>query len=258
MATFRAIGDAHGLAEALLGVMWHAMNAADYARVEALGEEALALFRALGDTGRLAEALFVLGVAAQLQSRYERATTLHTEGLALRRGRGDERGAVEQLSALAQIALQQGDHARARVLLEETLVTLQQYDDPWSRALSLTLLAHAELAAGAVARAWTLVVDSATIYRAIGSLLYVPWCLEGLVGVAAAQGEWERAAQLSGARDAVRTRLTSPIPPCHPEGYAHTLASVRAALGEERFAAAHAAGAGLTPEAALTVDTPSG
>ena len=142
------------------------------------------------------------------------------------------------------------------MLLEETLATLRQYDDPWSRAMSLVLLAHVELAEGEAERARTLVVESAAIYRAIGNLLYVPWCLEGLAGVAAAQGAWERAARLCGARDALRTRLASPIPPCHPEGYARTLASVRAALGEEAFAAAHAVGAGLTPDAALAGANP--
>jgi hypothetical protein len=101
-----------------------------------------------------------------------------------------------------------------------------------------------------------MVIESAMIYRAIGNLLYVPWCLEGLAGVAAAQGAWDRAARLCGARDALRTRFASPIPPCHPEGYARTLAGVRAALGEEGLAAAHAAGAGLTPEAALAMSTP--
>jgi hypothetical protein len=41
---------------------------------------------------------------------------------------------------------------------------------------------------------------------AIGNPLYVPWCLEGLAGVAAARGEWPRAARLCGARDTLRKR----------------------------------------------------
>lgn len=251
VAAFRELGDIRGLAEALLVLMWHANNAADPARVEALGAEALPLLRALGDSGRLAEALFVLGITAQFQGHNERAATLHEEGLALRRARGDGRGVVEQLSALAQIALQHNDHARARVLLEETLTTLGRYDDPWSRALSLTLLAHAELAGDQVGRAAALLAESAAIYRDIGNLLYVPWCLEGLAGVAAAQGKWERAARLCGARDALRAKLATPIPPCHPEGYTRVLQSIRTAIGEAAFAVAHAAGANLPVEVAL-------
>jgi len=251
VAALRDLGDARGLAEALLGVMWHATNAADFPRVEALEQEALALFRALGDTGRLAEALFVLGLAAQFQGRHERATALHEEGLALRRRRGDERGTVEQLSALALIALQLGEGARARELLEETLATLRHFDDPWNRAMCLVFLAHVELAEGEAGRAQTLLLESAAIYRAIGNLLYVPWCLEGLAGVAASLGAWERAARLCGAREALRARLASPLPPCHPDGYARTVESIRAALGDERFVSTRAEGEALSAEAAL-------
>lgn len=256
VAAFRELGDARGIAEALLGLMWLAMNAADAARVVALGEEVLALFRALGDTGGMAEALFVLGVTAQFGGHHERAIALHEEGLALRRRRGDERGAVEQLQALAMIALHGGAPAKTKALLAETLAILQRYDDPWNRALSLTLLAQVELSDGETGRAAALLAESAAIYRAIGNLLYVPWCLEGLAGVAAARGGWEHAARLCGARDALRERLGTPMPPAYPTGYARTLASIRAALGEERFAAAHAKGEGLSTEAALA-DAPA-
>jgi tetratricopeptide (TPR) repeat protein len=251
VAAFRALGDTRGLAEALLVLLWRAMNAADYTRAETLGAETLDLFRAVGDTGRLAEVLFVLGVTAQFQGHYERATALHEEGLALRRARGDVRGAMEQLSALAVIALQRDDTAGARALLDETLATLRQYDDPWGRAMSLALLAQVELAAGEAEKAQTLLAESAAIFGAIGNLLYAPWCLEGLAGVAAVHGEWERAAQICGVRDALHDRMGAFIPPAHPAGYGRTLATIRAALGAERFATTHAEGKALSAEEAL-------
>jgi hypothetical protein len=117
--------------------------------------------------------------------------------------------------------------------------------------MSLVLLAQTELAEDRAERAAGLLVESAAIYRAIGNLLYVPWCLEGLAGLAAAQGAWKRAARFCGARDALRARLGAPIPPCYPAGYAHMVASIHAALGETGFAAAHAEGEGLPAEAAL-------
>jgi tetratricopeptide (TPR) repeat protein len=250
---FRELGDARGLAEALLSAMWRAVNAADFTRVEAFAEEALALFRTLGDTGRMAETLFVLGVTAQFQGHFERATALHQEGLRLRQGRGDIRSTVEQLSAMASIALQQGNLSRARALLEESLTILQQYDDPWNRALSLVILAQVDLADGDPRSAYTLLVESSTIYREIGNLLYVPWCLEGLAGVAAAERAWERAAQFYGAREALCGRTESPLPPCYPEGYARTFESTRAALGETGFAAAFSEGESLPTEAVLAM-----
>jgi hypothetical protein len=97
---------------------------------------------------------------------------------------------------------------------------------------------------------------SAALLQAIGNQFYVPWCLEGLTGVAAARGEWARAARLCGARDALRARLGSPLPPVHPADYAGTLASIGAALGEEGFAVMHAEGGGLSAEEALAAAAP--
>jgi hypothetical protein len=60
--------------------------------------------------------------------------------------------------------------------------------------------------------------------------MYLQWCLEGLAGAAAASGEYERAAELDGARDALRAQTGVLLPPIYPAGYARTLATIRAAL----------------------------
>src|SRR5262249_28726731 len=61
--------------------------------------------------------------------------------------------------------------------------------------------------------AQNLLVEGAAIYRGIGNLVYAPWCVEGLAGVAAALGEWDRAARLCGACDALRARLALALRP---------------------------------------------
>ena len=144
---------------------------------------------------------------------------------------------------------------RARVLLEETLAILRRYDDRWSRAMSLTSLAHVELAAGEVARAELLLAEGAALFRTLGNLLYVPWCLEGLAGVAAARGEWERAARFCGLRDALRARIGPSLPPAHPSGYEATLTAIHAGLDEAAFTAEYAAGRTLPVDEALAEGT---
>ena len=99
-----------------------------------------------------------------------------------------------------------------------------------------------ELAAGEAGRTGALLGESAALHRSIDNPTLLPWCLEGLAGVAAARGRWEHAARLCGAREALRARLRLDLPPAHPDGYAATLAVVRAALGEAGFAVAQAAG----------------
>lgn len=250
-AALREVGDTRTLAEVLFIVAGHAMHAGVFARVEALGGEALALFRALGDTGRIAETVWMLGVAAVFQGRPGNAVPLCEESLALYRERGDERGAIQALGVLGMAALHLGQHERAGALLGEAVEIARRHNDRWGQAMSLVQLGHVALAAGEIDRAATLFAECAPRFRETGNPLYVPWYLEGVAGVALVRGEWARAARFCGARDALRARLGSPLPAADPDRFAPMLATIRAALGEERFAAAYTDGAALTLEAAL-------
>lgn len=117
---------------------------------------------------------------------------------------GDEHGAVQPLSAIALISLRRGKDLRARALLEDTLVILERYDDPWSRSMSLLLLGHVDLATGDPAGAVRRILAATALMQEIGNRLYLPWCLEGLAGVAAFHGEWALAARLIGSGDAIQ------------------------------------------------------
>jgi hypothetical protein len=78
-------------------------------------------------------------------------------------------------------------------------------------------------------------------------------CVEGLVAVAVAMGQFEQAARLIGATEPLWVPDTEPLPlPSNLRSdYEAHLATVRAALGEEAFAAALAAGQRLAPEEAI-------
>ena len=78
----------------------------------------------------------------------------------------------------------------------------------------------------------------------------VPWGA-GLAGVAMAEGDPARAVYLLGAAQAINDRMGAVWEPeDHPE-YARHQVAVRAALGEEAFAAAWAAGYALSLEDAI-------
>jgi len=256
LTVYRALGDTRGLARALADLTLEAVGAGAHERAEALGVEALTLFRALGETGPLSEALFALGTAIQNGGQYERAEALYEESLALHRQRGDDLGATRPISALGLLALRRGDLLRAQTLLTDALATVRRHEHRWAQAVTLTLLGHVELASGAVGRAQTLFVESAELFQAIGTPLFVPWLMEGLAGVAAAQGRLEHAGLLCGARDAEHAPHGTSLPPANPVGYAHTVATVRAALGEEAFARARARGGELPLERVIAVGAP--
>jgi|SRR5947209_7368987 len=188
------------------------------------------------------EALSTLGRAGQSRGRYEEAEPLLEESRVLRLQRGDERYAAASLAALAQGALNREDLARARTLLEDALRTIRQYDHPWGWGMVLTQLGHVELAEGNVPRAHEMFAESATLFQSIGNPLYLSWTLEGLAGVAAAGERWQLAAQLCGARDALRARMGSSVPPAYASGYTRMLQAVHSALGIDGFTQAYERG----------------
>jgi predicted ATPase/transcriptional regulator with XRE-family HTH domain len=247
LAAARRSRDRLILAQTLFFLGWGASNTGAYERAEAIGTEALELFAELGEAGEHAEALFVLGTIAVFTGDYRRATGLFERSLAERRGRGDEHTAARHLGGLGTALLNAGDLARAGAVLEESLVVARRFDDQWSSAMSLMLLGHLRLAEGDQDRARAELTEAAGLFASTGNMVYLPWCLEGLAGVAAAARRFGRAAEIAGARDALRAQTGVLLPPVHPASYEPMLEVVRDSLGEAGFAAAHARLAGRPP-----------
>ena len=131
----------------------------------------------------------------------------------------------------------------------------RRYHDRWGLAMGLTVLGHVTLADSDHIRAEALLAEAASQFADTGNLMFVPWCLEGLAGAAAARGDHERAAELDGARDALSPQVGVRHPPLHPAAYARTLATVRARLTPAAFDAAHARPARQTPQQIITAAT---
>jgi transcriptional regulator with XRE-family HTH domain len=103
------------------------------------------------------------------------------------------------------------------------------------------------LAEGDPERARAELAEAAALFAATGNLVYLPWCLEALAGAAAAGHELSWAAELAGARDALRAHTGALLPPVHRAAYEQMLDVVRSGLGEADFAAAHGKLAHLAP-----------
>jgi len=253
LAVARAAQDRPVLARALFFLGWVTSNGGLLEASEPIVTESLELFEALGDTGEQSEALFVLGTNALFAAGYERAAGFFERSLALRRGRGDEQPLARHLGGLATALLNSGDLARARAVLDESLVVARQFDDRWSSSMSLVILGHVDLAERDPARAQARLAEAAALFRSTGNMVYLPWCMEGLASAAAAQGRHERAAELDGAREALRAQIGVFLPPMHPAGYERTLAAVRDALTPAALKAARARSARLSPPQIIAV-----
>ncbi len=251
LALFREIGDKWGLARSLgqLGVV--ARYQGDYERARALHEESLALRKELGHKFDLPSALISLGMVALAQADWERAKPLFEESLASCRDLGDKLGIAASLGNLGIVACHQGDHDRARALLEESKTLWQALGAKQGIAGSLNYLGMVARSQGDYEQAATLYRESLLMYRNLEDKFGIAECLVGLAALATATKQAERAARLFGAAEALREAIKTPTPRSERAAYDQSVATLRALLGEEAFAAARAQGRSMPLEEAM-------
>jgi hypothetical protein len=104
---------------------------------------------------------------------------------------------------------------------------------------------------GQVAQAKSLFDEALTVLRRDAFKQWMPGTLAGLAGVAATEGHLEHAARLLAAAQSLVAALDAEWEPEERAEYERHLAAVRAALGDDRFAAAWEKGCALSLEEAI-------
>jgi predicted ATPase/class 3 adenylate cyclase len=221
------------------------------AAAETRQEQAAALGRVSGDLRTTARALNSLGIIAQRNGELERAATRYSASLAVAREVGDPRDIAVALSNLGEVAYYHGDLERAAAAYEEALTLMRQLGDPESIAVGLDNHGRVARQRGNLAQAEALHREAAAHYRELRDPGRCAESLEALGSTAGVKGQGARAARLLGAAAAVRAALGSPQPPVERTDTEQAVAAARAALGEEEWALAFAAGQALTLEEAL-------
>jgi non-specific serine/threonine protein kinase len=137
-----------------------------------------------------------------------------------------------------------GSYAEAAAALEESIVR-NQGGDPWTRSHALWGLGLVRLCSGDHAEAVDLAREALRLMRQVDDRSGVALCVEALAWAAAAQEEWERAARLAGAAQAVWRSIPTDLPaPLAPYRAKYDLAA-RRALGDERWCILHGEGSAL-------------
>ncbi len=222
--------------------------AREYATAQGFFEEALTIYRNLGDNHGIAAVLTLLGNMARPQGNSVAARPLYAESLAICRQLGDKQGIAASLNGLGNVAVQEGDFAAARPLYEESLAISREFGDKHRIAAALNNLGAVAERQGDYAVGAALQKESLAIAWELGNTVGILPPIDNLGGVALACGENERAVRLWGASHALRERTSAALPPTELEERAAGIASARAALGEELFAAAWAQGRSMTPQ----------
>jgi predicted ATPase/DNA-binding CsgD family transcriptional regulator len=257
LAMFRALGDRQGIASALssLALIARSKHAFDEARL--LYEECLAILREQDDRWLLADTLFSLARLCLFQQDYRAAHAFCEESLALFRTLGDQRNVAHTLTIQGMLALLQGDSATAHQLIQEGLPTLQALGDRGGIGRDLALLAEIALAQGNVAQAQQLHTEALAQFREVGEQRSIAEGLHHLATVVARQGHVVWAARLLGAAAALYTTLGASPFPFFRAAYDYTVATTRATVGEDQFAAAWQEGQAMTLEAVLSAPAPA-
>lgn len=248
----RELGDLNLTAHALERLGAIAKEQGDGITAWARLSESLALLRDVGDAHAIANALNALASVAILEEDPARAEMLLAESRALGRRAGAVSDCVAwMLHQLGHAAQLRGDYARAAQLHHESLDRFSRTDYPLGPPTAYHGLGAAALGQGNPAEALRWFTQGLLLSQKERNPASIAWCMAGVGCVAAQEKAPERAVELWGAAEAVRSAIDCRSAPAARAIYERSLALARAHLREEGFAAAWATGRALTLEQAL-------
>ena len=253
LALSRSAGERYWTAVLLNGLGLLGRRQGDFAGATARYEESLELSRALGNQRGVLAALGNLGSLARAQGDLDRAIALQEECLALSRQLGDQRSVAEDLNNLAVVLDAQGQFVRASALQQESLELYRALGDTYGVALVLYNLGTRAARGGASAQASVQLKESLALYHALGEATGCLDCLEQIAVLAEIEGQPRGAAQILGAAEGQRARLSAARTPAIQTDFDSAVAAVRCRLAPDVFAAAWAEGNAMTLEQAMAV-----
>jgi tetratricopeptide (TPR) repeat protein len=250
VSAWRRLGRPYGLGIALLALGNTIANLGDPAAARGFLRESMDLLGEIGHRFGLYAALRFLSYVAVQEGDLEEARSLQEQMLGIAREFGERSLIVETLQGRGQVALLRGEYAAARSLLRESLALSRELDRPALAATSLRLLGLTSLKSGEPGAGLSLAREALAVSREQRDHHAIVQCLDTLAQIAFGQGGTAHAARLLGAAEARREMLRLSMPLFH-RLLSDCVAPVRAALGEEAFAAAWAEGRAMRLEEAM-------
>jgi predicted ATPase/transcriptional regulator with XRE-family HTH domain len=235
----QALGDDGGAAFARGVLAFAALLQGDPVQAEAL---AAAARPALQHPWAVAVVLVAEGVAARFQGQLTRGNQLLSEALATFRSLGDAWGTATALGELGILtAAHYGDWQRAASLIEESLALSRALGDRVSMAHAIHRLGRVARQRGDVERALALLNEQIEMFRRLGDRAGMAYAVWEAAALEAARGRFLESAQLFGLAEQLSAAINLALSHDQVE-YDEWRVRVRAALGDEPFAAAIAAG----------------
>jgi tetratricopeptide (TPR) repeat protein len=214
LAIGRRTGDPTVTAQALTGLARLALrsgNAADIKEARWLCREALTITDGTDDKIGRGNAMHVLGVAAQMAGDFDEARELMNQRIALARETGNLATVSSEAGNLSMVERQLGNLEEADALAREALDIDFKRGDSWA----------------------------------------MPYKISGIAAVATERGDFDRAATLVGAAEAMMERERAEWPPDERPHYERMLTRIPRALGEDEWERVRAIGRAMSNEEAV-------
>ena len=250
LAVRRALGDWWGIGQVLNNLVSIELIEGSYEAAHTASNESVAIWRELGDPWGLSRALGGLGELLMVQGDVSAAIRALDESLTLARGINDVQLMSWQRHHLARLLLRSGDYERAEELLLESEALQREMRDQYALGRVLADLGMLATRRGDHERAAQRLRESVDLFSKLGNLGGLGHALWRLAELEAVQGRPGRAARLFGSAMALRDGAAADISLMHPDAV-DVEAQVRAALGEQTFAAAWEEGKAQSPEQAV-------
>lgn len=250
LSLFRATGNKGGIADVLRDLGRFAYQRGDYIEAYRYEEESLTLYREIGDKISIAYTLQELGYTLLALDQADKAYALHAESLALHHMVGNKSGVASALAGQGNIAYWQNDYEEASHLFKESLAIYQELQDNNNVATLSNNL-------GNVLREQADYKEALALYKTSLKMKSpehptdIMYSLESLMGLAALQGEAERAVQLAGITVKLSTETNTQFPPRRQERFERHLMLARQSLSETNFNKAWSVGQAMTLEQAI-------
>ena len=236
------------LPNALWGAAWMAIGEGDYSAAAGFGAELLSLSLGEETAPDRRNALTVLGHVAMAERRYGDSLPPLEEALSIARAHCSPWHIATSLLNLGTAVLHQGEPGQAEAILTEAAQTYAAAGDRHFLARSLIELGYSSLVrvdhAGARAR----FIEALSMFLELDERWGAAEAVAGFAALAAAGGDAEGAAALTGTSQAVYDDIGAQVLVPDADLAAPLLAGARTALGEVRWTTAVLRGRSLTLE----------
>lgn len=243
-------GDDHLRGKAVLNAGFMPFWAGDDERAAELFHQSLEMGRRLDDPPLISQALGGLARVA-LRTDVAEGRRLASEALAVSEGAADEPGrsnALHLLGVGAQIA---GDLTEARDWMTKRLALVRRTGNQFLVASEAANLSMVERQLGDLAAAEALARETLEIGERIGDEFTKPFVFSGLASIATERRQFERAAILVGAAEAIMKAQHMAWPPDERPHYERLLADLPEVMGSEEFEQARGRGQSMAAGEAL-------